>query len=51
MVWADGDRIAPVDYRVDHKLHYRPTKNGHLLDTLRAAERRGFEPSCVAYDT
>jgi hypothetical protein len=51
MVWTDGDRIAPVDYRIYDKVHDGLSKNDHFLAMLRAAKGRGFEPSCVAFDS
>lgn len=50
-VWTDGDRITPVDYRVYDKANDGLTKNDHLLAMLRTAKRRGFEPTCVAFDS
>ncbi|WP_422929652.1 IS701 family transposase [Singulisphaera sp. PoT] len=51
MVWTDGDRITPVDYRIYDKVHDGLTKNDHFLAMLHAAKGRGFEPSCVAFDS
>lgn len=50
-VWTDGDRITPVDYRVYDKAHDGLTKNDHFLAMLEAAKGRGFEPTCVAFDS
>src|SRR4051794_34589481 len=50
-VWADGDRVVPVDYRVYDKPNDGLTKNDHLLAMLAAAKARGFEPECVAFDS
>jgi hypothetical protein len=51
MVWTDGDRITPVDYRVYDKARDGLTKNDHFLAMLAAAATRGFEPLCVAFDS
>jgi putative transposase len=51
MVWTDGDRTTPVDYRVYDKAKDGRTKNDHFLDMLSAAAARGFEPSCVLFDS
>jgi hypothetical protein len=50
LVWTDGDRIYPVDYRVYYKAADGKTKNDHLRDMLAEAKRRGFEPRCVLFD-
>ncbi len=50
-VWADGDRIVPVDHRVYDKPSDGLTKNDHFLAMLDAAKARGFEPTCVAFDS
>lgn len=49
-VWTDGDRIVPVDYRIYDKANDL-TKNDHFLAMLAVAKARGFEPSCVAFDS
>lgn len=50
LVWTDGDRIYPVDYRIYHKEGDGKTKNDHLRDMLAEAKRRGFAPRCVLFD-
>ncbi|WP_165250158.1 IS701 family transposase [Paludisphaera soli] len=50
LVWTDGDRIYPVDYRIYHKEADGKTKNDHLRDMLAEAKRRGFAPRCVLFD-
>lgn len=49
LLWTDGDRHIPCDYRVYDKADAR-TKNDHFADMIRAAYARGFEPRCVAFD-
>jgi len=51
MVWTDGDRVVPCDYRVYDKASDGLTKSGHFLAMLRQAEGRGFRPRCVAFDS
>jgi putative transposase len=51
LVWTDGDRIVPCDYRVYDKATDGLTKNDHFLALLRAAKARRFEPGCVAFDS
>jgi hypothetical protein len=50
LLWTDGDRLIPVDYRVYDKPNDGITKNEHLLAMLLTARRRGFAPECVLFD-
>ena len=49
LVWTNGDRHIPCDYRVYEKADGR-TKNDHFADMLRVAYARGFKPRCVCFD-
>lgn len=51
LLWTDGDRRVPVDYRVFDKKQDALTKNDHFQAMIREARRRGFEPACVAFDS
>jgi hypothetical protein len=51
LVWTDGDRLYPTDYRLYHKAADGKTKNDHLRDLLAAAHARGFAPRCVLFDS
>jgi putative transposase len=51
LVWTDGDRIVPCDYRLYDKANDGLTKNDHFLAMLREAKARSFEPRCVAFDS
>ena len=51
MVWTDGDRVVPCDYRPYDKAKDGLTKNDHFLAMLREAKARGFSPRCVAFDS
>jgi hypothetical protein len=51
LVWTDGDRMYPTDYRVYHKTNDGKTKNDHLRDLLACAHARGFKPRCVLFDS
>jgi putative transposase len=51
LVWTDGDRLYPTDYRIYHKAADGKTKNDHLRDLLAQAHARGFEPRCVLFDS
>jgi putative transposase len=50
LLWTDGDRLIPVDYRVYDKPNDGITKNEHLLAMLLTARERGFAPECVLFD-
>jgi len=50
ILWTDGDRHIPCDYRLYDKAKDGLTKNDHFAAMLRAAKGRGFEPDCVAFD-
>jgi putative transposase len=49
LLWTDGDRHIPCDYRLYDKADGR-TKNDHFADMIRAAHARGFRPRCVLFD-
>jgi putative transposase len=51
LLWTDGDRHVPVDYRIFDKKQDALTKNDHFQAMLREAHLRGFAPSCVAFDS
>jgi putative transposase len=51
LVWTDGDRIVPLDYRVFDKPKEGPTKNDHFRALIGAAQRRGFHPRAVLFDS
>jgi putative transposase len=51
LVWADGDRTLPLDYRVCDKPKDGLTKNDHFLAMLDAAKLRGFRPHAVLFDS
>ena len=50
LVWTDGDRVYPCDYRVYHKAADGQTKNDHFITLLTTARDRGFRPRCVLFD-
>lgn len=50
LVWTDGDRTYPSDYRLYDKAGDGKTKNDHFHDLLAAARDRGFQPHCVLFD-
>lgn len=51
LLWTDGDRHLPVDYRLFDKGQDKLTKNDHFQAVLEEAHRRGFQPRCVAFDS
>ena len=51
LVWTDGDRLYPCDYRLYDKATDGKTKNDHFRDLLAAARGRGFRPRCVLFDS
>jgi putative transposase len=50
LLWTDGDRLIPIDYRVYDKPNDGITKNEHFLAMLLTASARGFTPECVLFD-
>ena len=50
LLWTDGDRHLPCDYRLYDKPNDQKTKNDHFGDLIRAAKQRGFAPECVLFD-
>jgi putative transposase len=51
VLWTDGDRHVPVDYRLFDKRKDALTKNDHFSAMLKEAHQRGFQPSCVVFDS
>lgn len=51
LLWTEGDRCVPVDYRVFDKDRDRKTKNDHFSEMLLAAHGRGFNPEIVCFDS
>jgi putative transposase len=48
LLWTDGDRHVPCDYRIYHDPQV--TKNDHFRAMLQTAYTRGFQPRCVIFD-
>jgi len=51
LLWTDGERCVPVDYRVFDKDRDGKTKNDHFQDMLLEAFERGFNPQFVCFDS
>ena len=50
ILWTDGDRQIPCDYRIYDKGNDNKTKNDHFGDLVDAAKERGFQPEYVLFD-
>lgn len=48
LLWSNGDKHIPCDYRLYAKEVDGATKNDHFRAMLAAAKERGFQPKCVA---
>lgn len=51
LLWTDGVRCVPVDYRVFDKDRDGKTKNDHFAEMLLNAFERGFDPAMVCFDS
>ena len=51
LLWTDGDRQIPCDYRLYDKDGDGLTKNDHFRAMLQTAHERGFAPECVLFDS
>ena len=49
LLWTDGDRKIPVDYRLFSKADGK-TKHDHFWEMLLVAKGRGFSPKYVLFD-
>ena len=50
IIWTDGKRAFPIDFRVYQKDN-GISKNEHLRDMLRTAKERGFSPEFMMFDS
>lgn len=50
LLWTDGDKSIPCDYRLYDKANDGLTKNDHFRAMLATARERGFTPECVLFD-
>ena len=51
LLWTEGDRHVPVDYRLYDKVGDGLTKHEHFQALLKTAFQRGFVPECVVFDS
>lgn len=49
LLWTDGDRHLPCDYRIYHNAK-EATKNDHFRAMIQTAHTRGFQPRAVIFD-
>lgn len=51
LLWTDGERHIPCDYRLAAKGVDGLTKNDHFQHLIQAAHQRGFTPECILFDS
>jgi hypothetical protein len=51
LLWTNGDRHIPCDYRIYNKAKDGLTKNDHFRAMLTEAKNRGFVPECLCFDS
>jgi hypothetical protein len=51
LLWTEGDRAVPTDYRLFDKDTDRKTKNDHFSEMIMKAHERGFSPQMVCFDS
>ena len=51
LLWTDGVRMVPVDYRIYDPSRDGKTKNDHCREMFTSAQKRGFRPSHVLMDS
>lgn len=51
LLWTDGEKMIPVDYRVYEPSRDGKTKNDHAKEMLSLARHRGFKPKAVLMDS
>lgn len=51
LLWTDGTRIVPIDYRIYAPTHDGKTKNDHGREMVALAQRREFVPEYVLLDS
>ncbi len=49
LLWTQGDRAVPCDYRIYDKAD-KLSKNDHFAAMITTAHDRGFQPECVVFD-
>lgn len=51
LLWTDGSRCVPIDYRLFDKDTDGRTKNDHFAEMLLCAHQRGFNPQLICFDS
>lgn len=51
MLWTDGEKMIPIDYRVYDITRDGKTKNDHAQEMLDYADKRGFSPNYILMDS
>ncbi len=51
LLWTDGERLLPTDFRIYDKPFGGKSKNEHFVDMLLEAGRRGINPEYVIFDS
>jgi len=51
LLWTEGDRHVPCDYRLFDKAKDGLSKNAHCPQMLQVAHARGFPPACVVCES
>lgn len=51
LLWSEGERAIPCDYRFYNKPNDGATKNEHFREMLEQAKVRGLQPKMVAFDS
>jgi len=51
LLWSEGDRHIPLDYRFYEKGVDGSTQNDPFRSMLETAKERGFAPRCVVFDS
>ncbi|NJM52111.1 MAG: transposase [Blastocatellia bacterium] len=51
LLWTNGTRVVPIDYRIFDKDRDGKTKNDHFAEMLLEASKRGFAPVLVCFDS
>lgn len=50
MLWTNGDKMIPVDYRIYDPTRDGKTKNDHAREMINSAKKRDFSPKYVLLD-
>jgi hypothetical protein len=51
LLWSEGTKFIPIDYRIYHPDGDGKTKNDHAREMLFSAKRRAFSPQYVLIDS